>query len=77
MKEVDLEDLITKMFPWSMFGSTEIPTAIKAYCQGFKDAYANSCDNAIIKIVQGETARERLIALYLKGDNHASDKKGP
>jgi len=77
MDTVDLEKLIAQMFPLSMFGHEEhLETAIKAYAQGFKDAYAKNADNVTINVVRGQTARELLLNKILQGDNRATNKEG-
>lgn len=70
-KVVDLEKLITQMFPWSLFDYKDAPVAIRAYAQGFKDGYAKDASNVTVQVVNGVTAREILMDEFFE-----KEKKG-
>lgn len=66
-KVVDLEKLITQMFPWSLFNYDDtLPIAIRAYAQGFKDGYAKDANNVTVQVVHGTSAQEMLMKEFFE-----------
>ena len=65
-KVVDLEKLITQMFPLSLFNYDDTAVAIRAYAQGFKDGYAKDANNVTVQVVHGTSAQEMLMKEFFE-----------